>query len=179
MKDFEKAASLGNQGAAAFLESMKKKEEPSTGLIQQAPKPVKGDPSGMKIPDTPAGGRIHGESFVSASSKIENGILTIRDGKDFFPDHAVMIFLFLKEGETAEGKTYHVTPESGFGSPHIHMKWRPQGKDIPETETFVQKYTMRLEFGKKEGNQLPGRIFLQLPDQLKSTVKGTFQAEIK
>ena len=59
----------------------------------------KKDLKNVKIPGTPARGKIHGEAFVSKSVILENGILTIRDGDEFFPDHAVLVFLFLKKWE--------------------------------------------------------------------------------
>ena len=62
-----------------------------------------------------------------------------------------MIFLFLEEGETLDGKIYNVSSDRGLGVPHIHMKWRPEGQDLPETEMFMKDYAMRLELGKRGG----------------------------
>jgi hypothetical protein len=90
-----------------------------------------------------------------------------------------MIFLFLKKDETAEGKSFDITKTSGFSSPHIHMKWRPEGKDVPETEMFTDNYVMRLEFGVMENGKLPGKIYVCLSDKTKSFVGGSFRAEIK
>lgn len=132
-----------------------------------------------RMPETIARGMIHGEPFVYESAKLENGVLTIRDGKDFFPDHAVKIFLFLKEGETPEGKSYNITKTSGFGSPHIHMEWKTQDSSIPKTEMFMQAYEMRLDFGTTENGSLPGKIYLCLPDKMKSVVAGSFTAVVK
>ncbi|MCK4789264.1 MAG: tetratricopeptide repeat protein [Desulfobacteraceae bacterium] len=136
------------------------------------------DLKGVKIPDVSARGMIHGEVFFVESSKIENGILTIRDGKDFFPDHAVTIFLFLK-GESPDGKSYDIASTSGFGSPHIHMKWRPKNSKTPKSRVFMKGYSMRLEFGKTQDGKLPGKIYLCMPDEMKSYLAGSFTAIAK
>ncbi len=108
-----------------------------------------------------------------------NGILTLRQGNDFFPDYAVLIFLFLKEGEQPDGRTFRITKSQGFGSPHIHMKYKQKAQNAPKTEIFMKDYTMRLEFGKREKGVLPGKIFLSLPDKNQSFVNGAFLAELK
>ena len=61
----------------------------------------------------------------------------------------------------------------------VHMKWRPEGKDVPETEMFTDNYVMRLEFGIMEKGKLPGKIYVCLSDKTKSFVGGSFIAEIK
>jgi tetratricopeptide (TPR) repeat protein len=126
-----------------------------------------------------ASGKIHGKIFKVEEAGMANGILTLRQGSDFFPDYAVLIFLFLKEGEQADGRTFQITKSQGFGSPHIHMKYKQKDQNTPKTEIFMKDYTMRLEFGKREKGSLPGKIFLSLPDKNQSFVNGTFFAEIK
>ena len=172
LKDAEKAAQLRND----------KPEESSNMKEKQGLDAVvtwRDDLAHVEVPAIAAEGMIHGDRFTVESAGLENGILTIRDGKDFFPDHALMIFLFLEKGETAEGKTFNITRTGGFSSPHIHMKWRAKGKDVPETEMFMDNYVMRLEFGAMENGKLPGKIYVCLPDKMKSFVGGTFNAAIK
>ncbi|MBI3464117.1 MAG: hypothetical protein HY000_13830 [Planctomycetes bacterium] len=133
------------------------------------------DLSKMRIPDAPATGRIHGEDFTAEQAELEGGILTLREGKDFFPEKAVKLFLFLKEGESVEGKTFRVTGKERFRSPHVHVQWRAKkGEGVPETETVMDNYAMVLEFGKIKDSRLPGRIYLCLPNTTKSFVAGTF-----
>ncbi|MCP4665285.1 MAG: DUF898 family protein [Deltaproteobacteria bacterium] len=180
MADFEKAGRLGNDRARQYLQEqadIAKKPEPISRTAQAIS--WKKDLSGAEIPGTVPSGMIHGEPFVSTSAKIDQGILTIRDGKGFHPEHAVMIFLFLKQGETAEGKSFHVTVTSGFGSPHIHIKWKPKGSKVPKTKMFMKDYVMRLKFGFIKNGALPGKIYLCMPDKEKSYVAGSFWAATK
>jgi hypothetical protein len=138
------------------------------------------DASKAAVPARPAAGKIHGLPFSVEKAELKNGILEIRQGKDFFPDRAVMVFLFLKQGESPEGHTFTVAPGAGFGSPHIHMKWRanPAADELPKTDMFMDRYTMRLAFGKAQNGKVPGRIYLCTPDAAKSYVAGTFTATV-
>ncbi len=137
------------------------------------------DVTELPIPSIPARGMAHGVEFTVDKAVVENGILELREGKDFLPDRSVMIFLFLKKRESIDGKTVAVKPQDGFGSPHIHFKYRLEGKDMPETEMFMKGYTLKLEFGKQIKNKIKGKIFLCLPDDARSFLAGTFEAEVK
>jgi hypothetical protein len=139
------------------------------------PKPVWTlDAAKMKIPEAKASGTIHGVDFTVEKAELENGVLTLRQGKDFFPDLALDIFLFLKDGENIDGKNYKITTKSGFDSPHVHMKWKTKDQQIPEAETYTKDYAMLLQFGKGKDGVVPGKIYVCLPDKSKSCVAGTF-----
>jgi tetratricopeptide (TPR) repeat protein len=206
--DFRRAADLGLPQASKYLKPPAAKPKPAVKTpsktspqtpVKTAKKipskapvkktiiaPPKTIPSGQtvalkndKLSAGSASGKIHGEIFKVEEAGMSNGILTLRQGSDFFPDYAVLIFLFLKEGEQPDGRTFQITKSQGFGSPHIHMKYKQKDQNTPKTEIFMKDYTMRLEFGKKEKGSLPGKIFLALPDKDQSFVNGTFFAEIK
>lgn len=74
----------------------------------------------------------------------------------------------------SKARTFEIGPKSGFSSPHIHFRY-PTGEG-GKTEIFMQGYAMRLEFGQRSGNKLPGKIYLCLPDSKKSLIAGTFEA---
>ncbi len=178
MADFRKAASLGNDEAKRYLGMAPKKPKTSTAAPRTPRVGWSMNLSHVTTPVTPASGKIHGEAFVVESAKVENNILTLRQGKDFLPDRAVTIFMFLKKGEALEGRTFNIATDHGFGAPHIHMKWRDGGKKVPETKIFMKEYALRLQFKEKENGALPGSIFLSLPDDSKSFVAGTFLAQL-
>jgi Tfp pilus assembly protein PilF len=178
-RDFKKAATLGHQKAKEYLLGQGKKAA-ETPALAKAPSVIwKRDLKNVIPPATLARGMINGDTFVSKTAEFANGILTIRDGEDFFPDHAVMVFLFLKKDETPEGKTYSISRTSGFGSPHIHMKWKPENSKVPKTKIFTKDYSMRLNLGTIKNGKLPGKIYLCLPDKMKSVVAGSFTAVVK
>ena len=139
------------------------------------PKPAwTSDVTKMKIPETKASGTIHGVDFTVEKAELENGVLSLRQGKDFFPDLALDIFLFLKDNEKIEGKNFKITTTAGFDAPHINMKWKAKDGQIPETETYTRDYAMLLQFGKGKDGIIPGKIYVCLPDKSKSCVAGTF-----
>ena len=177
--DFHKAAKLGHNEARQYLNLPPAKAKKSKTPVKTSQVSWGMDPSKVQIPVKRASGKIHGENFRVEKAKIEKGILTLRQGKQVFPDHAVMIFLFSKKGEKLEGKTYKIAKTQGLGVPPIHMKWKKEGSDIPETEIFMKDYAMHLEFGKKERDNLTGKIYLSLPDKLQSFVTGRFTAKIE
>jgi uncharacterized membrane protein YjgN (DUF898 family)/Tfp pilus assembly protein PilF len=177
MADFRKAARLGHNEASRYLGMSPKKLKTSTAKPRASRVNWTMDLNNMNIPVTPASGKIHGRAFNVEKAKVENNILTLRQGKDFLPDRAVTIFMFLKKGEVLEGRTFNISTDHGFGAPHIHMKWRDGGKNSPETKVFMKKYAMRLQFKEKQNGALPGDIYLSLPDDSKSFVAGTFMAE--
>jgi uncharacterized membrane protein YjgN (DUF898 family) len=179
MADFRKAANLGSNEAKRYLGMAPTRP----GKTMAAPRTSRAgwtmDLRRAAIPVTAASGKIHGQPFRVQAAKVENNILTLRQGRDFFPDRAVTIFMFLKKGETLEGRTFNISTDHGFGAPHIHMKWRDGGKKAPETKIFMKEYAMRLQFQEKKNGSLPGEIFLALPDDSKSFVAGTFLAQLK
>ena len=125
-------------------------------------------------------GTINGEAFKLEKAYVQNNILHLRQGKDFFADKEFMIFLFMKKDEKLDGKKYSVKADSGFGNPHIHMKYKvPGGSKFGKTEMFMGKYTMTLEFGKAKDGAIKGKISLVVPSKKKSSVAGEFAAVIK
>jgi hypothetical protein len=134
---------------------------------------------GVQIPKRQAEGSIHGQPFTVQDAQLQNGILTIRQGEDFFADLELIIFLFLDEGEGLEKRSFDVRREDGFGVPHVHMKYKVEGQDLPETEIFMDSYAMRLQFASVKEGKLTGRIYLSLPDESKSYVAGYFKAALE
>jgi len=137
------------------------------------------DLSGVEIPAAPAAGTVHGTAFAVEKATFENGILEIRQGSGFFADRSIMIFTFLTDDQSPEGRSFTVKPETGFGSPHIHMSYMIEGEGVPETEMFTSDYAMRLEFGAISDGRLSGSIYLCVPDDAKSFVIGAFEAELE
>ncbi len=129
----------------------------------------------MQIPDAPVAGKIHGQPFKLEKVQLQGNVLELRQGKDFFPDLALNIFLTVKDGESLEGKTIRVTNKDGFRSPQIHKQYRAKpGEGLPETEFITEKYAMLLQFGKAQNGALVGKIFVSLPDKAQSFIAGTF-----
>ena len=169
-EDFQKAAEMGHNKARQYLKLPPSKPKTSS------PTPKT---SSAETPATTASGKIHGKNFTVEKATIQNDILILRQGKDFFADLEVIIFLFLKKGEELQGKVYNISKDQKSWAPHIHMRWKEGGKNLPVPKIFTSGYAMRLEFGNKENGTLPGRISLSLPDEFESFISGAFKAEVK
>ncbi len=130
--------------------------------------------AGVKIPETPAAGRIHGEDFLVQRTTLQGGTLNFRQRP---PELGLTVNLFANRGEDLSGQTIQI--EAGrTNSPRVVLRWK-NGEDQPETKNFRAGYALRLEFGQVSGTHLPGRIYLCTPDEAKSYVAGTFSAEIR
>jgi hypothetical protein len=136
-------------------------------------------PAAPEIPAAPAKGQVHGKPFVVENSYIENGVLTLRLGKDATADLEVKVMLPGAAWETPAGKNFKVMEAGGAGTPQVALAWKEDGQSVPSEQKFTDKYSMMLEFGQEKDKKLPGKIQLNLPDETKSHVAGTFEADIR
>lgn len=128
------------------------------------------------IPNHPAAGKIHGAEFTVEAAKLEGGNLTLRQGKDFFPDQEFVIPLFLNAGESLESRSFNYNPGDPSPRPlNIQLGWKENSHPVPKKQTISQGTALRLEFGKMANQKIPAKIYLCLPDAQKSYVAGTFE----
>lgn len=146
------------------------KEVPAAGKLE--------DVSAKPIPDKPAAGKAYGNEFKVEKAILENGNLRLRQGEGFFADFEFLIFLFGQDGKF-DGKKITVKPNENSNIAHIHMRRLVEKDGVPQTEMFLEKLAMKLEFGAAKDGKIPGKIHLRLPDEAGSFVVGTFEAEIK
>ncbi len=137
----------------------------------------------IEIPDRPAGGEIHGFTFQHQVALIEDGILTLRQGEERFPELQVKILLFADKGEVPSERVYEADARSGPGrqSPHVHLGWKdPPSAEMPKFAILLHDdYVLRLELGEIREKKLPGKIFLSALGEHPTRVAGTFDAEVK
>lgn len=136
-------------------------------------------PAVAEIPAVPAKGQVHGKPFVVENSYFESGVLGLRLGKDVTADLEVKVVLPGTVWETPAGKVFKVTEAGGASAPQVALAWKEEGQKSPSEQKFSDKYTMVLEFGAEKDKKLPGKIQLRLPDETKSHVAGTFEADIR
>lgn len=151
----------------------------STLASSKDPK-VTTDPRGAQIPDSPVAGTVKGAEFKIDSAETTFSGLQIKQGKEFFPDASLNFFLFLKPGEKLEGRKIVIGPDDKtFPKPHIHVARKEQKNGVPRTQIVTENYALRLEFGERQGDKIPGRLFLEMGESLGTKVSGTFTAEAK
>lgn len=140
------------------------------------------DISKAAIPRKPAIGRLHGEPFRIEGAVLQGGVLSLRQGSDFFADLEFKLFLFVDGPGRLENQGLDILDEENPPTktvPHVYMSWKPDPKSLPKTKTWTGDYVIRLHFGQVKNGRLPGEIYLCLPDLKQSFVAGTFNAVLK
>lgn len=129
--------------------------------------------------NSPIAGKIRGRTFKPDRVLLENNILTIRQGKEFFPDLEVQIFLQgIEKGAIPEGRSFTVNTDGPINYT-IFVKWKEEGKDLPEQKMTSNGYSLKLSFGKEEiKGELPGKIILSMP-ALSTEINGSFSTTIE
>jgi hypothetical protein len=125
------------------------------------------DVNAMKFPKGPASGKVAGNEFKLERAKYDGTTLNIKEqgGKTQF-----IIFLFLGQGETLDGKVFTISPNMPNNKmPHVHIHARTKAWALSAN------YAMRLEFGTTKDGKTTGKIYLCLPDDDKTYIAGTIE----
>jgi hypothetical protein len=130
----------------------------------------------VPFPDTPAAGRIHGQDFLCERTLLQAGALILREGTKGAPDFALVINFSGAQAEVLAGKTINITSNAPLAA-RVTLRW--QETDQTVKDNFSTGYALRLEFGPLNDNHIPGKIYFCAPDDARSYVAGTFDAEIR
>jgi len=130
------------------------------------------------LPESLAAGRIRGTGFQCERATLQGGTLTLRQGKTWPPDLGISIMLFAQQGEELTGKTIEVSSERAPPLPKVVLRWKTE-QDKALTQNLTQGYALKLVFGTPLEGRMPGRIYIALPDDSKSFIAGTFDAELR
>ena len=129
------------------------------------------------IPDSPVAGRIHGTDFIVERATFQNGSLTLRQGTKGAVDFGVVINFSGAEAEDLSGKTINVMTNAEKAA-RVSFRWRDEDGKV-QKPNYDAGYAMRLEFGTLEKNRLRGKIYLCTPDDEKSYLLGSFNADAR
>lgn len=165
-------------GEIPFLSGLLGKEAPKA---PPAPPPKPVPPPKPPEPEFPAHapkGQLLSKAFATDGAEFGEGALVLRQGKAEAPDIEVRVYLPGNKWETPAGKQFKFENAAGADIPRVHVSFREEGKPEPARQEFAEKYSLKLEFGPEKDKKLPGKIKLVLPDEAKSTVAGTFEADI-
>lgn len=125
---------------------------------------------------TPAAGEIAGLPFAVEKATLKDGVLTLRQGAEFFADREISIFLFLKNGESPVGRVWDIGGTKDAGNPHVHLSWRDAGQALPKTRILMNDYRLRLELVSGKNGAIDGRIAFTTNGDAASKLSGTFTA---
>jgi hypothetical protein len=131
-----------------------------------------------EIPEATAVGSIHSNGFFCERATLQGGHLTLRQGRSGPADLGITVQLFAREGEELSRKTVEIQPDRAPPLPKIVLRWKDeQQKAI--TRNVTNGYALKVAFGDAASGRIPGKIYISLPDENKSFVAGTFNAEIR
>jgi hypothetical protein len=130
------------------------------------------------FPDTRAAGSIHGKGFFCERATLQGGNLTLRQGRNGPPDLGVSIGFFAHQGEELSGKNVQILPDPQPRQPLVTLRWKEETQKAVN-EKISGGYALKVAFGDAANGRISGRIYLCLPDDAKSFVAGTFDAEIR
>jgi hypothetical protein len=137
-----------------------------------------------KIPEGPVNGSVSGTNFLAEAARVDPvgaaHVLRFLQGQPNSPDREVLVYLYLKPGEKLGGQSLTISNQMrGAGVPQVAKRWKVSPQYAPSLKSFANGYAMKLELGKAadDGN-MPGKIFLALPDAEKTVVAGVFTATV-
>jgi len=142
------------------------------------PEPAVGSKAAVTTGEGSVSGEIRDTTVALGNAKFD-GDLAIFSGEGWGFSPSLLVFLFLDDDESVEGRRIQVDPSDGLsaGNPHVHYRWRnPDSGDI-DVESVMEGYRLRLDFGTASGGVLPGTIEFEVPGEATS-VSGTFRAQI-
>lgn len=136
------------------------------------------DLSEATIPEATAVGSIHASGFFCERASLQGGHLTLRQGHSGPADLGITVQLFAHEGEELSGKTVEIQPDRAPPLPKIVLRWKDEQQKAV-TRNITSGYALKVAFGDAANGRIPGKIYISLPDENKSFVAGTFNAEIR
>jgi hypothetical protein len=105
-----------------------------------------------------------------------NGMLILRTGRGGPLESGVTINFSGAQAEALSGESINVGTNASRAA-GVTLHWKDG--DQLMSGTFIKGYALRLDWGQISGNRLPGKIYLCAPDETKSYVAGTFNADIR
>jgi hypothetical protein len=157
--------------------------DPKAGAPKAEPPAVvwETDPAKQSIPAAPVRGRLKGTEFVPTAVQLERGELSFQTTKAGtpLPERIVKLNLAPKRvvGQPLPqlaGREWKVKLDAAPG-PDVPEVWI----ELPGKDPFYMPsgYALTLELGPRKGGKAAGKIHLSLPDEEKTVLAGTFEAE--
>jgi hypothetical protein len=117
--------------------------------------------------------RLHGElnsqPFNPQYAELIDGVLTLREGEDFFARREVKIRL----PQVQKGPVrLDVLPDDAGTLPEVEISWLLPEQDLPEARRLSKGYTLHLDLQALPPNKLQGDFHLVLPPSFKTSLSG-------
>ncbi|MEO4046661.1 MFS transporter [Pseudomonas sp. CAU 1711] len=117
-------------------------------------------------------GELNGQSFAPQYGELIDGVLTLREGEDFFARREVKIRL--PEAQKAPLRL-DVLPDDSGPLPEVEISWLLPEQDLPEARHLSKGYTLHLDLQALPPNKLQGEFHLVLPPAFRTSLSGSVE----
>lgn len=117
-------------------------------------------------------GELNGEPFKPQHGELVDGLLSLREGQDFFAQREIRIRL----PRPATGPLLiDVLPDDLGELPEVEISWLLPDQDLPEARRLSSGYTLHLDLAERAPGRLAGDFHLVLPPRYATTLSGTVE----
>lgn len=117
-------------------------------------------------------GELNGQPFNPQYAELIDGVLSLREGEDFFARREVTIRLPQAQKAPVQ---LDVLPEDEGSLPEVEISWLLPEQDLPEARRLSQGYTLHLDLQALPPNKLQGDFHLVLPPSFKTSLSGRLE----
>ena len=115
------------------------------------------------------GGELHGEACRPQHGEVLDGLLSLREGQDFFAQREIRIRL---PYQVTGPLLVDVLPDDSGELPEVEVSWLLPGQELPEARRLSSGYTLHLNLVPQAPNKLVGDFHLVLPPRFATTLSG-------
>ena len=117
-------------------------------------------------------GELNGRPFAPQQAELLDGVLSLREGQDFFAQSELIIRL----PKVDKGPVrVDVLPADEGVLPEVEISWLLPEQELPEARRLSRGYTLHLDLQPLAPNKLVGDFHLVLPPQFKTTLSGRLE----
>jgi len=117
-------------------------------------------------------GELNGKPFVPEQAEFIDGVLSLREGQDFYAHREVQVRLATPLSGPVR---LDVLPDDKGRLPEIEVSWLAPGQDLPEAIRLQRGYSLHLDLTPKAPNRMEGAFHLVLPADMHTTLSGTIE----
>ncbi|MFI8608882.1 MFS transporter [Pseudomonas sp. NPDC077649] len=114
-------------------------------------------------------GELNGQPFRPQQGELIDGVLSLREGLDFFAQRELNIRL---PQPVSGALRLDVLPQDVGSLPEVELSWLLPEQDLPEARRLTRGYTLHLDLQPQAPNRLVGDFHLVLPPRFKTSLSG-------
>lgn len=117
-------------------------------------------------------GTLAGQNFNPTQAEVINGVLILREGREFFARRELRIELGT---QPAKPIRWDILPGDVGAMPAVEINWRMPDQTLAEARRLTHGYSLHIDLKPLAPNKMTGDIYLALPQQLQTVISGNVQ----